>query len=80
LLEERGDFRKAAQLLRIAHNKIIEFKDQLFSRGVESRKDIFLPLTITCDNLKINNMVGEMKNKYYEWKTWLRKEIRAKVH
>lgn len=77
LLEEQGDFRKAAQLLRFANNKVIEFKDQLFARGVESKKDIFLPLTITCDNLKIRGMIEEMKNKYYDWKTWLRKEIRS---
>jgi len=77
LLEEKGDFRKASQLLRFTNNKIIEFKDQLFARGVESKKDVFLPLTITCDNLKIHDMIDEMKNKYYDWKMWLRKEIRA---
>lgn len=77
LLEERGDFRKAAQLLRFSNNKLIEFKDQLFARGVESKKDVFLPLTITCDNAKINDMIEEMKNTYYDWKSWLRKEIRA---
>jgi len=79
LLEEFQEYRKAAQILRFAYNKIVDFKDKWFSRGVESKKDIFLPLTVTCNNIQIHKMIEEMKAKYYDWKTWLRKEVRAHV-
>ena len=77
-LEDQGEFRKAAQLLRFAYNKIIEHKDYVLSRGNESDKDILLPMTVTCDNVKIRSMIEDMKSEYYNWKTNLRKLIRAK--
>ena len=79
LLEQKEEYRKAAQVLRFANGKIIAYKDEVYSRNVESKKDLFLPFAITCNNSMIKTLIEDMKSNYYQWKAWLRKRIRTKV-
>ena len=45
-------------------------------RGVDSKKDIFLPFSITTSNERIVSMVEKMKEKYVDDKNKLNRLIR----
>ena len=62
--------------MKFAHEKILEYRDELSARGVTSKNDLFLPCCLTCNNIKIEETVGEMKNSYFAWKDRLNCKIR----
>jgi len=33
--------------------KILEYRDEEVRRGVEKKRDVFLPACLTCNNIKI---------------------------
>ena len=79
LLEEKEEYKRASQILKYTLNRITAYRDEILNRGVESKSDLLLPFTITCNNFSILTMLEKMKSNYYDWKTSLRKQIRAKV-
>lgn len=76
LLEDKKQQLQAVQTLRFALDKIIEYRDQLYARGVNKDFDVFLPGTLTCNNIKITETVDSMKSAYILWKNNLNRKIR----
>ena len=52
-LEEDKELGLAVDNLNICLDKIVKYRNDNLSRGVNSSKDLFLPFSITCSNRKI---------------------------
>jgi hypothetical protein len=76
LWEQRDEYKLATQCLRQTLNRIIARRNEILERGVESQRDLFLPFSLTCSNLKIEQMIKKMKEKYIEAKNTLNVHIR----
>ena len=79
LLEEKTRFKEASQTLRRAYDKIGQYRDEKMQRRLKSELDLILPFSLTCSNEKIEGMVKEMRQKYFEWKLTLERTIRRTV-
>jgi hypothetical protein len=79
LLEEAVRFKEAAQILRYIYDKICAYRDEKLARRLKSRNDLILPFSITCNNLQIEAMIGDMRESYYRWKLGLERTIRRIV-
>lgn len=56
-LEEDREPMIAADNLKECINRVIAYRNQLVTRGVDSTQDLFLPFAVTCSNRKIKEMV-----------------------
>ena len=47
---------------------VVQFRDEQLIRGVETRKDLFIPYSITADNQKIGHMIEKIKDSFLIFK------------
>jgi len=54
--------------LKICIDRIIQHRNSLTVRGVDSQKDLFLPFAATCSNYKIDEMMNRMREAWINQK------------
>lgn len=74
--EDCRDVVEAIQNLRLCLQKLINFRDQLVERGVESQRDLHVVFTLTCSNAKIRETTQRMLAQYIDSKNQINKLCR----
>ncbi|CAD8200548.1 unnamed protein product [Paramecium pentaurelia] len=77
-LEEEKEAQVAEENLKICIDRIIQHRNSLTVRGVDSQKDLFLPFAVTCSNFKIDEMMNRMREAWINQKNQINREIRIK--
>jgi hypothetical protein len=71
ILMQDEENHEASQFLKTCYDMVVQYRDEQLSRGVESRKDLFIPYSITANNPKIGDMINQVINSYVSFKNEL---------
>ena len=78
LLEEGGLYEICASNLQSCIDRIELFRNKRLARGVDSKRDSFLPFSLTCSARKMKIMTTAMKESYVRTKNQINREIRLR--
>lgn len=76
LLEEDGDYKTAIDNLRFCVAKTEDRRNAYLRRGLDSKFDKPLPLSVTCSNVVVEKTLESMKQAYIKQKLFILKQLR----
>ena len=68
MLMQDEENHEGSQYLKTCYDMVVQFRDEQLIRGVETRKDLFIPYSITADNQKIGHMIEKIKDSFLIFK------------